>query len=62
MSIFNSVLLALAYPNHNYFLYSCKDFYLQKTNHDLVNSTLLNSGADHMGFFSSFGLQNISLK
>ena len=45
MSIFNSVL-ALLNPNYNYVLYSRKDFYFQKSNHGLVNSTMLNSDAD----------------
>ena len=60
MSIFNSVL-ALLNPNYNYVLYSRKDFYFQKSNHGLVNSTMLNSDADFF-FFFSFGLQSISLK
>lgn len=49
MSIFNSVL-ALLNPNYNYVLYSRKDFYFQKSNHGLVNSTMLNSDADFFFF------------
>ena len=49
MSIFNSVL-ALLNPNYNYFLYSRKDFYFQKSNHGLVNSTMLKSDADFFFF------------
>ena len=54
--------LLFPHPNYNYFLYSGEDFYFQKCNHGLVNSTMLNSHADLFFFFSSFGLQSISLK
>ena len=44
------------------FLYSCEDFYFQKSNHVSVHSTLWNNDANHVYFFSGFGLQSISLK
>lgn len=63
MSIFNSALLGLLNPNYHDFLYSCNDFYFQKSNHGLVSSTLLNSDASLFFFFPlSFSLQSISLK
>lgn len=51
MSIFNSALLGLLNPNYHDFLYSCNDFYFQKSNHGLVSSTLLNSDASLFFFF-----------